>query len=92
MSIESAQTFLERMKTDEEFAKKVSACTDAEARMALVKTEGFDFSAAEIKELQTEMTEAELDVCSGGLGQSLWKPCGVRQMETGDDSQHSSQC
>jgi len=44
MSIESAKAYVERMKTDEEFRKKVLACTDAKARMALVKGEGFDFT------------------------------------------------
>ncbi|MBP1764508.1 MAG: Nif11 domain, partial [Firmicutes bacterium] len=37
MSIESAKAFIDRMKKDEEFAKKVMVIQDAEARMELVK-------------------------------------------------------
>lgn len=32
MSLESANAFIERMKTDEEFAKKIMAETTAESR------------------------------------------------------------
>jgi hypothetical protein len=32
MSIESAQLFIERMKTDEDFAKEITACIDAGKR------------------------------------------------------------
>ncbi len=38
-----------RMKTDEEFRKKVLECKDAKKRMELVKAEGFDFSKSYIK-------------------------------------------
>ena len=48
MSIESAQAFIERMKTDEEFARKVTECADAKSRQAYVRGEGFDFSAGDI--------------------------------------------
>jgi predicted ribosomally synthesized peptide with nif11-like leader len=37
MSIESAKAFLERMKTDEDFAQKVTACKDAETLRSLVQ-------------------------------------------------------
>ncbi len=37
MSIESAKTFIEKSKTDEDFAKQVKECKDAEARKAFVK-------------------------------------------------------
>ncbi|MDD2582922.1 MAG: Nif11-like leader peptide family natural product precursor [Desulfuromonadaceae bacterium] len=66
MSIESAQTFLERMKTDEEFAKNVMACKDAESRKAYVKEAGFDFTPEEALELRGELTDDQLDVIAGG--------------------------
>jgi predicted ribosomally synthesized peptide with nif11-like leader len=66
MSIESAQAFLERMKTDEEFAKKVSECKDAESGVAFVNEEWFDFTKEEVHGLQSELTDEELEGVAGG--------------------------
>ena len=66
MSVESAKSFMEKIKTDEEFAKKVKECKDAEARMAFVKAEGFDFTVEEIKGIQGELSDDELDAVAGG--------------------------
>ena len=61
MSIESAKAFFERMKIDEEFAKKITAETNAESRMALACSEGFTFTTAEIAEITSrELTDEEL--------------------------------
>ncbi|MBW4054612.1 MAG: Nif11-like leader peptide family natural product precursor, partial [Proteobacteria bacterium] len=49
MSIESAQAFLERMKSDEEFAKNVTEYKDYEASMSYVKEAGFEFTLEEVK-------------------------------------------
>lgn len=65
MSIESAKAFIEKFKTDEEFAKKVTECESAEARMAFAKEAGFDFTAEEIKEFQGELSDEELDAVAG---------------------------
>lgn len=66
MSIESAKAFIERMKTDEEFAKKVMECKDAEARMVVAKAAGFDFTAEEVRASQGELSEDELQGAAGG--------------------------
>lgn len=66
MSIESAKKFLERLNTDEDFAKKVTAFKDADARMKFVKSEGFDFTAEEISSLKRELSDEELDSVAGG--------------------------
>ncbi|MDD2582925.1 MAG: Nif11-like leader peptide family natural product precursor [Desulfuromonadaceae bacterium] len=66
MSIESAQAFLERMKTDEEFAKIVMACSDTESRITCVKEAGFDFTIEEIAGLQGELSDGDLDHVAGG--------------------------
>lgn len=68
MSLESAKKFIERMKTDEDFRKKVNECKDAEGRMDLVKHDGFDFTAEELKGAGAELTERELDMVGGGVG------------------------
>ena len=67
MSIESAQAFLERMKTDEEFAKNVIACPDKEARITYVKEAGFDFTHNELTELRGVLTDEQLDLIGGGV-------------------------
>jgi predicted ribosomally synthesized peptide with nif11-like leader len=66
MSIESAKAFIERMKTDSEFASKVTACVDAQARMALVRAAGFDFTAQEIGGLRQELTDEDLGKVAAG--------------------------
>jgi predicted ribosomally synthesized peptide with nif11-like leader len=66
MSIESAKSFVERMNTDEEFAKKVTACKNAEDRMVFVKKAGFDFTADELKEVRKTLSEDDLVRVSGG--------------------------
>jgi predicted ribosomally synthesized peptide with nif11-like leader len=62
MSMESAKAFMERMKNDEEFRKKVNECKDAEARKALVVNEGFDFTVEEIKFFGVELSELDLSM------------------------------
>lgn len=76
MSIESAKAFIERMNTDEEFAKKVTACKDAAARMAYIKDEGFDFTVAEITTVKGELSDEELDLVAGG---DTWLGCNSQQ-------------
>ena len=66
MSIESAQAFMERMKTDGEFAKNVTECKDSEARMSYVKEAGFDFTLEEVKTVTSELTDNMLDSVAGG--------------------------
>lgn len=72
MSIESAKAFMERMKTDEDFEKKVIACKDAAERMAVAKVEGYDFSVAEAREVNVECTDKELEDVAGGTSENTW--------------------
>ena len=65
MSIESAKALIEKIKTDEEFAKKVTGFQSAEARNAFVKEAGFDFTEAELKEVQAELSDEDLDAVAG---------------------------
>ena len=71
MSIESARAYFERMKTDEEFRNRVLNAETAEARLAIVQSEGFDFTKEEVDEVSSdELTDDELDMVAGG-----WTPC-----------------
>lgn len=80
MSIESAEAFVERMKTDTDFAKQVIACKDTEARRALVKDAGFDFTVDELKTVMAnpeneELSDAELASVAGAGCYDDWLEC-----------------
>lgn len=66
MSIEAAKAFIERMKTDEDFAKNVTACKDADSFRSLVQTAGFEFNENEIKAVAAELNDTELENVAGG--------------------------
>ncbi|MFC1679473.1 Nif11-like leader peptide family natural product precursor [Elusimicrobiota bacterium] len=66
MSVESARAFLEKMKSDKAFAQKFAACKDDQARIALVKAEGFEFTGEEIEGAFGELSEEDLAGVSGG--------------------------
>jgi predicted ribosomally synthesized peptide with nif11-like leader len=67
MSLDQARLFIERMKSDEEFAKRVMAIEDVAARLACIQSDGFDFSDAEIKEVSGNLSDEELDGAAGGF-------------------------
>ena len=67
MSKESVKAFIERMKTDEEFAKQVSERKDIEARMAFTIEQGYDFTGEEFREAAAHLTEDDLQQIVGGL-------------------------
>lgn len=48
MSVESAKSFINRMKSDEEFARRATECRDAKAWLALAQKAGFDISIDDI--------------------------------------------
>lgn len=75
MSIESAKAFVERMKMDREFAKKINAFSRFEDVQDYVKAVGFDFSKEDLQEIQMEVAEDELNQVSGGLGYSPTDTC-----------------
>ncbi|WP_434510694.1 Nif11-like leader peptide family natural product precursor [Desulfitobacterium sp. AusDCA] len=79
MSVASAKAYVEKIKTDEEFAKKVKACKDADERMAFVKKAGFDFTVEEINSLKDQLSDNELDAVAGGrdiVCDIIWKKLG----------------
>ena len=77
MSIESAKAFIERMKTDEAFAKQVESQKDKEERMKFVSEQGFNFSEQEVQQVAKEISDDDLENVAGGLWNRLhWTdPC-----------------
>jgi len=77
MSLESAKLFIERMQTDEDFARGVTACKDSVARKGFIQGKGFDFTMDELSqargdELVEELSEEQVEAISGGI----WR-CGL---------------
>ncbi len=68
MSVESAKSFLERMKTDEDFRKECSDKSSPEDRMIFLKESGFDFSKEEFEQVKPELSDDELSKVTGGGG------------------------
>ena len=66
MTIESAKEFLEKVKTDEEFADRIRKATSREKRREIARSEGFDFTPEEIKNATDELSEEDLDAVAGG--------------------------
>ena len=66
MSIESAQAFIERLKTDGDFRNRVTAAETAEARKTIAEAEGFAFSKEDINAEVGQLTEEDMELISGG--------------------------
>lgn len=66
MSVESAKAFVERIKTDPEFASKINEFKNWDEVQSYVKQTGFDFTKEELNSLNDELTENELDLVVGG--------------------------
>lgn len=78
MSRESAKAFLERMKTDPEFAAQVIRCKSKEERHQVAAAAGFTFTGAELTALREELSDSDLEQVAGGCGMdgfcaSEWK-------------------
>ena len=66
MSIEQAKAFIEKMKTDEEFTKRIMAIEDSDAQFQAIAEAGFDFTKEELEQVRQEVDEADLEQISGG--------------------------
>ncbi len=67
MTIESAKTYLGRMKNDENFRKECSEKSSPEEWMKFVKENGFDFSKEDIEQVKSELNDDELEMIVGGI-------------------------
>ncbi len=57
MTIESATAYMERMRTDPDFRRRVNECDDPAANWAYLRENGFDFSVDEFKQAQKLLFE-----------------------------------
>lgn len=79
MSLEAARRFVDRLKRDDDFRRRVLATDDLEARLATIRAEGFDCTADEIAEEGRLLDTEDLagissgdkppgPLCEGGIG------------------------
>jgi predicted ribosomally synthesized peptide with nif11-like leader len=68
MSTESAKAFVDRLKTDEHFSKKISECKNAEEVMEYAKQAGFDFTQEEMGIIRGTLSDEDLEQVAGGSG------------------------
>ena len=67
MSEEQLKAFLEKVKGDTSLQEKLKAAGDSDAVLAIAKDAGFSVSADDLKNAQSEISDAELEAAAGGL-------------------------
>ena len=67
MSKEQLKAFLEKVKGDISLQEKLKAAADSDAVLAIAKDAGFSISADDLKNAQSETSDAELEAAAGGL-------------------------
>jgi len=72
MSLESAKAFLDRLKTDEEFADTVVGFSDEQARIAFIEKAGFICSPEDIQKAAAAVSNAVLTTTTDGVG--MYRP------------------
>ena len=75
MSVDSAKSFLERLKSDEAFRKSINDAKSFDDRVALVKGSGYNFTKEEMEQAHPagggELSDEELESVSGGNASSV---------------------
>ncbi len=66
MSLDQARAFIEKMKSDKAFSDVITAIEDVDARHAAASKAGFVFTDEEVKEVQSELSDDDLDKAAGG--------------------------
>ena len=67
MSEEQLKAFMEAVKADAGLQEQLNASVDADAVVAIAKEAGFLISAEELKVVQVEISEEELEGVAGGI-------------------------
>ncbi|MEI6692200.1 MAG: Nif11-like leader peptide family natural product precursor [Chlorobium sp.] len=67
MSLEQAKLFVDKLKSDTAFRERVTAIEHGPARLAFIRSEGFQCTETEIKEVLGELSDNDLDQACGGI-------------------------
>lgn len=73
MSEEQLKAFWEAVQADTYLQEKLRAATDADSIASIAKEAGFEITADEVKEAQSELSEDQLRGVAGGLCE--WSDC-----------------
>ena len=71
MSIEQAQAFFEKVKNDEDLAKRLSEAQDNESKLEIARQEGFEFELEDAKIAKDALTEEGLERVAAGSQDEL---------------------
>ena len=66
MSEEQLKAFLEKVKADTSLQEKLKSVTDTDAVVEIAKAAGFVISADDVKKVQAEVSDKELEAAAGG--------------------------
>jgi predicted ribosomally synthesized peptide with nif11-like leader len=66
MSVESAELFIKRMKSDKEFAEKINAFKSMEEAKRYIASQGFEFTMEDLGKCRQELSDDELDKVVAG--------------------------
>jgi predicted ribosomally synthesized peptide with nif11-like leader len=83
MSVQSVKDFLQKMEADPNLRKKLEAAADHEARLQIIRADGFGFTVEEFKQAVAELAAA--------AGQKL-TPEELQEIAAGGQGWHNSAC
>lgn len=75
MSLQQAELFIGRMKTDKAFSECILGTEDVEERIAIARREGFDCSSEDIEQLQSMLIEPHAQNSNLPLSWQCKGPC-----------------
>ena len=69
--MDSVKSFMDRLKRDEVYRKKVAKCKDSEDWKQVITKEGFEFSPAEFANLWSEMRDSNVLTAEQGWTEKI---------------------
>ena len=77
MSVDQLKAFLEKVKADTSLQEKLKAASDADAVVSIAKEEGFSISVDDLKNVQSELSDEELEGLAGGTAVTVTLTPGI---------------
>ena len=78
MSEEQLKAFWEAVQADTSLQEKLRATTDADSIASIAKEAGFEITADEVKEAQSELSEEQLKGVAGAIPKGLTQGNGCK--------------